>query len=143
MKNNIKMKNDCNTKVIIKGNIRITTKKIKNDINGNPRYTLNFFINDLNCTEKLKGILGRYTKNGLNIQSYNLNADINFILEEYNTKINDKINKQTEYLKNGITEIKKILETVNIVTNKEEFLNKLYFKINTEIVELKSQLIEL
>ena len=139
MKNNIKMKNDCNTKVIIKGNIRITIKKIKHDINGNPRYTINFFIDDINITEKFKGILGRMTKNGLNIQSYNLNADINFILEEYNTKINDKI----ERLKNDITDVNNALEADNILTNKEEFLNNLYFKIDSEIVELKSQLIEL
>lgn len=81
--------NNTAVKTEINDNMYITVKKVKHDINGNPRYQLNLFENNINVTEKLKGTLGRYTKNGLTFQSHNLSNDVNFILSKLEVQKNE------------------------------------------------------
>ena len=80
-------------KIIIKNNFVVSVKKIKNDINGNPKYEINIFaklentkeydnVNLLCYTKKIN--IGRYskTKNIFTITSYDIQEKIERIFTE-------------------------------------------------------------
>lgn len=87
-------------KIIIKNNFAVTVKKIKNDINGNPRYEINIFaklgnakeydnVNLLCYTKKIH--IGRYSKvkNIFTVISYNIKDHINILFTSVENIFND------------------------------------------------------
>lgn len=81
-------------KIIIKNNFAVTVKRVKNDINGCPRYEINVYAKYGNVEEEYSNInylaynkgkkIGRYSKakNIFTLISYNINKKISEIFAE-------------------------------------------------------------